>query len=110
MSPAQFAQAQYEPNVVAKMLRQLMASFCPYNVQFSLSRDFNSIGMSTTNKPIYNLKDIIFVLLFFYYVLISYLTQQYFYLYSYFILIAFCIQERYKPTGKTRGSKLSSTF
>jgi len=44
MTEADFAEAQYQPGVVAKMLRQLMAAFRQYNVQYSLSKEFNGVG------------------------------------------------------------------
>ena len=52
MTEAEFAVAQYQPGVVAKMLRQLMAAFRQYNVQYSLSKEFNGVGTSTMNDPI----------------------------------------------------------
>ena len=43
-TPLQFAEAQYQPNVVAKMLRTLFSFFKTKGVHFSLSKDFNGTG------------------------------------------------------------------
>ena len=44
-TPLQFAQAQYQPNVVARMFRTLFSHFCKNGLTFSLSKDFNGKGM-----------------------------------------------------------------
>ena len=44
-TPLQFAQAQYQPNAVACMLRTLFSHFCKNGLNFSLSKDFNGKGM-----------------------------------------------------------------
>ena len=44
-TPLQFAQAQYQPNNVARMLRTLFSHFRKKGLTFSLSKDFNGKGM-----------------------------------------------------------------
>ena len=44
-TPLEFAQAQYQPNNVARMLRTLFSHFRKNGLTFSLSKDFNGKGM-----------------------------------------------------------------
>ena len=44
-TPLQFAQAQYQPNNVSRMLRTLFSHFRKKGLTFSLSKDFNGKGM-----------------------------------------------------------------
>ena len=44
-TPLQFAEAQYQPNNVARMLRTLFSHFRKKGLTFSLSKDFNGKGM-----------------------------------------------------------------
>ena len=43
-TPLEYAQAQYQPNNVARMLRTLFSHFRKNGLTFSLSKDFNSKG------------------------------------------------------------------
>ena len=43
-TPLQFAEAQYQPNCVAKMLRTLFSHFKKKGVPYRLSKDFNGTG------------------------------------------------------------------